>query len=337
MDAHGVARELLNLAGTGPFEFEYGDVMADALHYDPGTNCLITAQRNAFPSCGGFGGGLGVTLRKLQLTPDGTRAWGPVKCTWVPGSPLSTLGAVDAPSQFSPLPGGDVLLSVITTGFSDALPRLVRVHPYDLATSTWSVTGPYLAAGAATACYSTVLGRAVLLDNWNDQLRLFAEGEDGDGTIVVPSVPVSAPVGNWPKEATVVAIPFDECTGGFGVFGLGSSGTGAAAPFLKGLGCPSPGASVTLRVSGAPASAHGLLFVGLTEAAVPFKGGTLYVHPVLLSLPVTTSPGGVAALGVQVPADPTLSGVVLVLQAAFESAAAAQGVALTQGLELRIP
>lgn len=73
-----------------------------------------------------------------------------------------------------------------------------------------------------------------------------------------------------------------------------------------------------------------VLFLGLVEAALPFKGGTLMLHPAA-SLPLTLPPGDVP-LPTLLPDDPALCGGELFLQLAVADAGAPLGVALSYGL-----
>jgi Tol biopolymer transport system component len=129
--------------------------------------------------------------------------------------------------------------------------------------------------------------------------------------------------------------------GGWTAYGAGLAGAGGFVPSLLGTGCPLPGALITLHVEHAVGGAGGTLFVGLGPAALPFKGGSLLVSPILQAvIGVGGTPGAPGAGGLVLPAllpaTPTLSGVSLFLQAAFSDAAAVKDVSLTQGLEMEI-
>jgi len=92
----------------------------------------------------------------------------------------------------------------------------------------------------------------------------------------------------------------------------------------------SPGSSNTLTLENGSPSALSLLFVGLTESATPFKGGTLVPVPIALQVPLFTQPGGDLSLGFTLP--PGLTGVDLYLQLAMTDAGAPLGVALSNAV-----
>jgi Tol biopolymer transport system component len=130
--------------------------------------------------------------------------------------------------------------------------------------------------------------------------------------------------------------------GGWLGYGAGLAGAGGFVPVLFGDGCPTPGALVTLHLEQVVGGASGTLFVGLGPAALPFKGGSLLVSPIVLQalLGVGGAPGAAGAGGLVlpalIPANPLLSGTSLFLQAGFADGAAVQDVSLTQGLQLTI-
>ncbi len=132
------------------------------------------------------------------------------------------------------------------------------------------------------------------------------------------------------------AFPFDHAEG-FTELHPGLGAAGGPAPWLTGAGeLAAGGAGFDLLCAGAPASASGALFVALQAGAAPFKGGTLYAIPVLLTLAITSDGAGALALASAMP-DGTPPGTVVVLQAAFPEAAAPQGVVLSNGLQLEVP
>lgn len=167
----------------------------------------------------------------------------------------------------------------------------------------------------------------------------------GDGSVVA-----------WDTEATTLG-PGDTndaldvyvrdaggCSGAGGWLGYGAglAGKGGLVPVLYGDGCPTPGALVTLHVEQVVGGASGTLFVGLGPAALPFKGGSLLVAPIVLQALIGVGgTAGVAGAGsltlpALLPPNPLLSGTSLFLQAGFADAAAVHDVSLTQGLKLTI-
>jgi hypothetical protein len=137
-------------------------------------------------------------------------------------------------------------------------------------------------------------------------------------------------------------VPSLKCRGGWLAYGLGLAGKGGFVPRLYGNGCAQIGGSFALKLDQVVGGAGGTLFVGLAQAAVPFKGGSFQVGALVLSVPVAVggTPGvagaGSLTLPAALPSLPALQGTSLFLQAGFPDAAAVKGVSLTQGLEIEI-
>jgi subtilisin-like proprotein convertase family protein len=116
-------------------------------------------------------------------------------------------------------------------------------------------------------------------------------------------------------------------------YGSGVAGT-LGAPTLTPVFQPDLGQAFQLQVSnslGAPQ--QGVLFVGLSQAAIPGKGGTLLVQP-LLQVPFTIfNPVGVTFLAF-LPSDAALCGTHLFVQSLQQDPGAPKGVAFSAGLEL---
>jgi hypothetical protein len=125
--------------------------------------------------------------------------------------------------------------------------------------------------------------------------------------------------------------------GQFVTIGPGSPGA-TGTPVLSGAGdLTVNGGGFTLSVSSAKPSAAGLWFLGLTEAAIPLEGGTLYPFPWLLELPILASPAGTVTIPAVI-TDPALSGIDIVNQMWFFDNTGPSGVATsTNGLRLEIP
>jgi len=73
--------------------------------------------------------------------------------------------------------------------------------------------------------------------------------------------------------------------------GIGLPGV-AGVPSVLGTGTLMAGGSASLNLSAAAPNAPCVLFVSLTSAPVPFKGGMLYAFPALLQVPLLTNGGG---------------------------------------------
>lgn len=119
---------------------------------------------------------------------------------------------------------------------------------------------------------------------------------------------------------------------GYQVDGAGTMG--ATLPALAGTTAPVLGGSATIMLSNGLGNAPGLLVLGVGSAsrvAVPFFGGTLLVNPAK-SLFFVLDPAGTAALPLAVPARASLLGLNLNLQGLLLDSAAAQGMAMSNGL-----
>lgn len=133
----------------------------------------------------------------------------------------------------------------------------------------------------------------------------------------------------------------DDCSGKAQAYGAGLAGTGNYVPFLEVNGCPAIGSSFAIDLTSVRGGASGLLFVGLSQTAVPLLGGTFLVGSLALSLPIGVSgtPGAAAAGSLSLPAtltDPALIGLTLTMQAAFSDAGAIFGASLTNGVSMTI-
>ena len=98
---------------------------------------------------------------------------------------------------------------------------------------------------------------------------------------------------------------------------------------------------VSLHVDEVVGSASGFLLLGLNELDLAYKGGSLYVDPILLVPVAVGGAPGVAGAGqldlsFGTLTDPAFSGVSIHLQGAFFDSAATQGTALTQGLRVDV-
>jgi hypothetical protein len=220
---------------------------------------------------------------------------------------------------------------------------MLLVDPVTSAISVWGSNGDDLGpdAYANTPCgaYSSALDKVVIVDNFSN-LHAYAQGSaGGPGTGITPT---PASLGGMLTSPTMISVPPDECTGGWIAYGLGLKGAGEVVPKLTGAGCPEPGSAITLNLSDAVGGANAALFVGLSQGALPFKGGTFHLGSLLLTInfPLGGTPGvagaGSLSLPSALPATPALTGTSVFLQAAFSDAAAVQDVSLTQGLELAI-
>jgi hypothetical protein len=118
-------------------------------------------------------------------------------------------------------------------------------------------------------------------------------------------------------------------------YGTGLAGTNGV-PSLTLSDDPFLGRNLDVEVgSSAPASSLCGLFLGLTQAAIPFKGGELllapFIDPLLFPLPSTG-----LDLPTTMPADPILDGVELFVQSAISDSGAIKNVSLSRGLKMTL-
>jgi hypothetical protein len=118
-------------------------------------------------------------------------------------------------------------------------------------------------------------------------------------------------------------------------YGAGFPGTNGVPSFTSN-GDPTLGTTITLDLAnslGQPTI--GLLFAGVQRASLPTnRGGDLLLLP-LLAIPITFSYAG-DQFSWSIPADGTLAGLTIDLQAVEADAGAAKGVSFTAGLELAV-
>jgi hypothetical protein len=126
--------------------------------------------------------------------------------------------------------------------------------------------------------------------------------------------------------------------GSFTEFGTGIPGILGVAPQLSGAGdlTPGSGTGFMLLTSAAVPSAPAVMFVSLAQASLPFKGGTLYAFPIVLSISLATSVAGTINLPAQIPVG-TPGGASFYLQTWVQDAGAVSGLASTNGLAVTTP
>lgn len=328
LDAGNALHTLLDEAGTAPFVLEI-----EFMLWHPQTNSLIATASTWFSTltCGTT-----VDIYRIPLSPDGTRVAGPVTCTLIEWA--SDIVGLDA------LPDGKVLVTA-NGQFAAAFDRIVS---YDPLTGALAPFAKFLQGNMDGGIWSDRTGTAVTVVDGNavppfDGLRKFAyaPGVDswGAGIPLTWTEPVS---GGWGPGTRLweVDLAGPGCDGLLLKYGAGLAGAGGYVPDLGVIGCPDIGSPFTLAINGAVGGASGLLFVGLSQAALPFKGGTFHVGTLAVQVPIAVggTPGAWNAGSLALPAllsDPALVGLDLYLQAGFADAAAVQGASLTNGLRLQ--
>ncbi len=338
IDRFNVLHTVMDTTGSLPLDIApSGNAFIYDMHYDVATNALFAAVGSGLgPACGGGGGfSTGVTVYRIPLSVDGTQAAGPVSC-----SDFEVSSSGETVAQITAGPGGDLVL-VVDTNSNGPESRMLLVDPVTLVISSYAVNDHVGAAGTNAGLYSTALSKVVILDTGNDVLRAFAQGELGTGQIVTTSMPVS-PAGSSGEIATLVEVPGGGCDGFFTVYGAGLAGAGGFVPQLWGTGCSEIGKAITVEIDDVRGGTFGALFVSAGQAAIPFKGGTLLVDPILLMLDIVlggfpNAPGdGSLSIPAVLPNDPLLVGFSVFTQGAFADAGALNGVSLSNGLEIGV-
>lgn len=172
---------------------------------------------------------------------------------------------------------------------------------------------------------AVVSGLVATLGGTRLTLSVPGEAAPGDVLLRIPGGGHAALSNAW---------PLDVATGPFTVLGPGLGGA-FGVPALSADGDPTAGgAGVTFHVDGVAPSAAGLWFVGLAPAALPLEGGTLYVFPWLLELPVQVGPAGALDLPASIPLD--AAGLDVVMQMWFHDATGPSIATATNGLRMAI-
>ncbi len=323
LDANDSIHTLMNASGTAPFSFG-----AEHLMYDPGTNSLLATNS-----------GWGIeqkcapgesSLFRIPLSVDGSHVAGPMECGSVDnvGNNIMTMDR---------LPGGDLLIQMAGSQFYNQTMR--RVNPITFASSTFAA--PQQADTNGTM-WSARAGKAILLDDTANELRLFSEGQSGPGTLLSSNVDVSPPTTGFSPTETLFEIDLfgPGCAGSAYEFGSGVAGTGGVTPRLRATACPDLGLPFTIVIEDVVGGGFGGLVVGFDSLELALFGGTFYVLP-FQTVPITVggSPGSAGAGSAALPATfntPSLVGTSLYLQAGFSDVAAIESVSLTNALELGI-
>lgn len=126
----------------------------------------------------------------------------------------------------------------------------------------------------------------------------------------------------------------------FTPYGTACSGSGGFLPVLAHEGCPGPGDSLGLALTGALGGAQSMFVFGANQAAVPIAGGcSLLVTPIALALPIPLGgsgpgAGSVLLFGTIPPGVP--SGTRFTLQVFVQDGGGAGGFAATAGSELEV-
>lgn len=199
LDASDQIQVLQDATGTAPWAFGITDNNIQSLIYVPEQNCLLATRWSFFDPCASIPNDV-TALHRLDLSPDGTRVVS-VSCFWFDAAPNDWDGETRG---LSIAPNGDPIL-IIGQGNTGTGPQ-ARIARVDLDTNTVSAFAQtdFMAQQRIVAgTYSRALGKALVLDSFNDVLRSYAEGEAGEGVILATGV--SSPGGSG-ERATLIEI-----------------------------------------------------------------------------------------------------------------------------------
>ncbi len=330
-DASDQIQTLKDTDGVTPFQAD-----VEHLLYHAPSNALIgssSAQWAATHCTTALG-----SLYRIPLSADGLRVDGPMTCTSLPTSLL--YGDIMSLDQ---LPDGNVLVTT-ASGFLGSPTLMLSLNPVTLSVAAWADPAQYDMNGGF---WSARLGKAVLHANsgaawWEPSgLRTFSPGQAGFGAYIATSLELPVGSGYSPVEiVTEVDVNGPACDGFQIPYGSGLAGAGAFVPLLGVIGCPDIGQLFSISINSVVGGASGVLFVGLAQAAVPFKGGTFLVGSVAAQIPVVVggAPGDPGAGSLALPAvlsDPILAGIDIFVQAGFSDALAVKGVSLSNGVRFQ--
>ncbi|MBL8692889.1 MAG: hypothetical protein JNJ88_02210 [Planctomycetes bacterium] len=305
--------DVLDAAGTAPYVVagpNPGSVRA--FYFDPATSTILTSSYG--PAVCGPVTATSPYVTRVQLTPGGGQVAGasmtvPI-CLSVSGG---SGGDVHDANEFNAGPNGSVYLSFDNNAYV-TLGRMITINPTTLAWSTFATTSTYFGVPASNAgCYSSALNRGVLLDTFNNVLRLYSQGSGGEGTPLASGDLISSNLGAG-ESVSMIEIPLGTAAG-LSSYGTGTPGC-AGPQIMSATTSPSITASdFALVTTACPPSSLGVLV--FTDAAdFPgsdpfFLGLTLHVSFAAATqvgaLDIVSNAFGLATSG-NLPIAPTLLG-----------------------------
>ncbi len=197
-DANNNVQTLMDATGTTPWSVPGFAGAIYHMIYHPATNSLIIAySAGANPICPG-GSTLAANIRRVDLSPDGSRVVN-VECFQFDLDPGDSSGV---PVGLSPGPGDDLIMTLDNNN-SNALPRMVRVNPAALLATPFAINSNAFSGATNGGCYSHSLGKAIILDSFDDVLRAFSAGESSSGLMLAPGI---SPPGSSGEIVSMVEI-----------------------------------------------------------------------------------------------------------------------------------
>lgn len=122
-------------------------------------------------------------------------------------------------------------------------------------------------------------------------------------------------------------------------YGTGLGGTSGIVPSLSGSGDAVYGGEVTVELINGLGGAPALIYAGVEQANLPFKGGTIWVYPILITLPVVLdgTPGSPGAGTFDFSYTAEISGLSVFTQFIIADPGAVKGISMSNGLEIAYP
>jgi hypothetical protein len=325
LDASDNVQTLMDSSGVLPLSFSVEHML-----YHAPTNSLLASNSGWWSSNDCVPGESGVF--RIPLSPDGSQVAGPIVCSSIVTGISNDIISMDY------LPGGDVLLCMAGSQFfHDTLRRL---NPNTLTNTLWASPTP---ADINGAVWSSRIGKAVVLDDATNVLRMYSPGQTGNGLVMATDFPVSPFTTGFSPVETLGEVDLNGpgCIGTSLSLGPGLAGAGGLTPSLSTSGCPDVGVPFSIEIESVRGGASGWLALGFAQGALPILGGTLYVTPVASLVPVSVggAPAAPGAGALSLPvifSSPALAGLNLYFQGLFIDPAAAQFVSMTNGLLISI-
>jgi WD40 repeat protein len=169
-------------------------------------------------------------------------------------------------------------------------------------------------------------------------LKMYDEETGTHG--INPELPLAyTPDGRLAYGRTDPTIVMTTCDGSIESYGAGTAGSGGFVPDLDLGGCASPGGTLSIAIHDALGGSQAVLLMGLTQASVPLKGGTLLVGsllPTFVVLPLGGAGAGNGSIELQALLPPNTPVASLALQAWVVDPGGPKGFAASQGVLLGI-
>ncbi|MCB9508321.1 MAG: hypothetical protein H6697_11740 [Myxococcales bacterium] len=321
-DAGNTLHVLMDATGSTPLLLDIEHAL-----YDAAGDALIATQSVHWsgPGCSPTEN----TIWRIPLSSDGSQVAGPITCT-------TFASASENVMSLDRYPGG--LMFTVLAGSAEPQ-KLWVVDPSGPSVFPWGTMDLVDLNGGM---YSQRLGKAIVFEDFSNELRVFGPGVGHDGV----TLPVDVPIGDSTTGSSPADWLFDidalgpACDGFHVTYGTGLSGKGGFVPTLAATGCPDVGSTFGVVVDDVVGGASGILFIGLGATSVPFKGGSFLVDAVALQVPlgVGGTPGqpGAGDLGFPILlGDPLFVGLDLYWQVGFVDAGAVLGVSLSNGLRVQ--